>query len=146
MSSRNSHSSNGGGRGRGIGRNGGNNGSSNGMCRHNRKTPDDVAFERRINNKCWWMHGGCTYMSTECTRQENWSKTDTTLASRMGGSNAFCEWWCDRDTVVNKLNTTIIKFNVLSTPWSKISSKKLCIAKDDNAASHRYWRKEDKEF
>ena len=44
------------------------------------------------------------------------------------------------------LNTSNIKLNVLFTLCSEISPKKLYIAKGESAASHHYWRTEDKDY
>ena len=56
-----------------------------------RKTPNNLTFERRIKNNYSWMSGGYAHTSTECAPEANGHKMDATLASRMGGSNEFCE-------------------------------------------------------
>ena len=91
MRSQNSDSSNGGGGGGSNGGNSSNNGDSNSTRLRTHKTSDNVTFECRIKNKYYWTYGGYAHTFTECTRQENGHKTDTTLTSRMDGSNVFCK-------------------------------------------------------
>ena len=76
--------------------------------------------------------------------QENRHKMDATSANRMGGSNAFCEQWRERNIDTNKLNTSNVKSNILFTPRSESSPQKLCIAKCNSVANYHYWRTEHK--
>ena len=74
---------------------GGNNGSGYGSGygdrNHNRRTPDNANFARRITESYYWTHRGCNHILADCTRKASVHRDDATRENRMGGSNDFCQ-------------------------------------------------------
>ena len=72
--------------------NGGGNQNGGGRpARTNRRTPDDVTFNRVDTSKYCHTHGACNHASSACNRKAPGHRNNATQANRMGGSNAFCQ-------------------------------------------------------